>query len=93
MCVCVCVCERERERERESDIFFARLLLVHSSLCINVSRQDVPAPVCLSVRRTATAEQVLQQGRKSLFSGDNEGSAKGQKISGLIEGIPWTLKE
>ena len=62
-----------------------------------IQTRDVPAPVCLSVRRTATAEQVLQQGRNSLFPADNGefflGNAKGQKISGLIEGIPWTLEE
>ena len=61
-----------------------------------IQTRAVPAQVCLSVGRTATAEQVLQ-GRNFLFTADNGefflGNAKGLKISGLIEGIPWTLEK
>ena len=81
------------ERQFLCQIAVGALKSVHK--CIPT--RDVPAPVCLSVERTATAEQVLQQGRNSLFPGDNGefflGNAKNQKISGLIENIPWILKE
>ena len=65
--VCVCVRARVCERQFLCQIAVGALKSVHK--CIPT--RDVPAPVCLSVERTATAEQVLQQGRNSLFPGDN----------------------
>jgi hypothetical protein len=54
---------------------------------------------CLSLGRSASAEQVLQEGCQSLFrtnANDAEfylGNSKGERISALIDGIPWTLEE
>ena len=64
-----------------------------------VQSRGLPAAICLSLGKSASAQQVLQEGRRSLFPSDVDdakfylGNSKGQKISGMIEGIPWTLEE
>ena len=64
-----------------------------------VQSRGIPTAICLSLGKSASAQQVLQEDRPSLFPGDVDdakfylGNSKGQKISGMIEGIPWTLED
>ena len=64
-----------------------------------VQSRGLPAAICLSLGKSASAQQVLQEGHRFLFPSDVDDAkfylrnSKGQKISGMIEGVPWTLEE
>ena len=59
-----------------------------------IQSRGLPAAVCLSLKRTVNAEQVLRQGCQILFPGDNSKFYLGNcKISGIIQGVPWTLEK